>query len=104
MLEKRIRYVWQRKSVFVVDHFWREAAMLIAKYTCPKCSKTVTFPNLSLFRKRQCPHCGREIKDWDVKPEHQQHGGVGVRVPPKVIFLVVLVMLVGAVVFFLASR
>jgi DNA-directed RNA polymerase subunit RPC12/RpoP len=88
----------------VIDHFWLETSMFTRQYTCPKCSKTVTFPKLPLFKKRQCPHCGRDIMEWDVKPEHRQHGGIGAVVPPKVVYLVVVLVLIGAVVYFVASR
>jgi hypothetical protein len=45
------------------------------EYTCPQCRKTLVFPASPPVRKRQCPHCGRDIMMWDSKPEIQQHGG-----------------------------
>jgi DNA-directed RNA polymerase subunit RPC12/RpoP len=44
-----------------------------SEYKCPKCSKTVVLPPGPGSRKKQCPHCGRELKTWDTKPKHQQH-------------------------------
>jgi uncharacterized protein (DUF983 family) len=37
--------------------------MIKREYACPNCRKTVHF--LPLIRRRSCPHCGREVMDWD---------------------------------------
>lgn len=78
--------------------------MLRKEYTCPKCSKTVSFADLPLFKRRTCPHCGVAIMDWDSKPDQQQHSGSETLVPPKVIFLVLLVGVLGIVAYFILRR
>ncbi len=79
--------------------------MSATQYTCPKCSKTVSFEDVSSkLRRRHCPHCGREIMEWDGKPDRQQHSGAPKLVPPRIILLVVLVVLLGAVAYFVMMR
>ncbi|OAI41202.1 hypothetical protein AYO40_03590 [Planctomycetaceae bacterium SCGC AG-212-D15] len=39
--------------------------MFKREYACPGCKKKVFF--LPLVRYRSCPHCGRQIMDWDGK-------------------------------------
>jgi DNA-directed RNA polymerase subunit RPC12/RpoP len=78
--------------------------MLQRKYTCPKCSKTVTFKDLHAGARRSCPGCGHEIKDWDGKPQHQQHSGAPALVPPKIVALVVAALVIGTVLYFWFTR
>jgi DNA-directed RNA polymerase subunit RPC12/RpoP len=63
---------------------------MMREYTCPKCSKIVTFPIRPSVKKRQCPHCGREIMDWDGKPDRQQHGGKKENWLPIIVFAIVV--------------
>jgi hypothetical protein len=74
------------------------------KYTCPKCSKTAIFKDLPPGAKRSCPGCGREIKDWDGKPDQRQHRGAPTLVPPKIVALVVVALMIGTVLYFWFNR
>jgi DNA-directed RNA polymerase subunit RPC12/RpoP len=68
------------------------------EYTCPKCSETV-IPSSEMGRKR-CPHCGRELMDWDVKPERQQHVGKKKENWLPIIAFAIVVAAIAAAVYF----
>jgi hypothetical protein len=70
------------------------------EYTFPKCSKTVTLALLPLFGRKQCPHCGRELMDWDRKPKHQQYVGKKENWLPIILFAIVVVGIAAGVYFY----
>jgi DNA-directed RNA polymerase subunit RPC12/RpoP len=75
---------------------------MTSEYKCPKCSKTVVLPSSPFSRKKkQCPHCGRELMAWDTKPKHQQHAGKRENWWPIIVFGIgVVVLALGVYLFF----